>query len=142
MIYEMIMAFIATFTLAVIFDVNRRELIFCGLAGIAAEGVYQAMFNLYSGILLPVITSAAAVTVFARILANLRKSPVTVYLVPGMIPLVPGAGMYNTVFSLLSAEYAEAAETGINTLESAAAISIGIVLVFALPNRVFLKRRQ
>lgn len=150
MIYEMIMAFIATFMLAVIFNVNRRELIFnvnrrelvfCGIAGAAAEGVYQAVSYFSDGIPLPAIISAAAVTVMARSLANLRKSPVTVYLVPGIIPLVPGAGMYNTVFSMISADYAEALEIGIDTMKCASAIAIGIVLIFALPNRLFFKRR-
>lgn len=141
MIYEMIMAFIATFMLAVIFNVNRRELVFCGIAGAAAEGVYQAVSYFSDGIPLPAIISAAAVTVMARSLANLRKSPVTVYLVPGIIPLVPGAGMYNTVFSMISADYAEALEIGIDTMKCASAIAIGIVLIFALPNRLFFKRR-
>lgn len=141
MIYEMIMAFIATFMLAVIFNVNRRELVFCGIAGAAAEGVYQAVSYFSDGIPLPAIISAAAVTAMARSLANLRKSPVTVYLVPGIIPLVPGAGMYNTVFSMISADYAEALEIGIDTMKCASAIAIGIVLIFALPNRLFFKRR-
>ena len=142
MIFDVIMAFTATFMLAVIFNVNRRELIFCGFAGATAEGVYQAVSYASDGIPLPALVSAAAVTVIARSLANLRKSPVTVYLVPGIIPLVPGAGMYNTVFSMISADYAEALEIGIDTLKCAAAIAVGIVLVFALPNRLFLKRRK
>ena len=44
--------------------------------------------------------------------------------------------------SMISADYAEALEIGIDTLKCAAAIAVGIVLVFALPNRLFLKRRK
>ena len=55
MIFDVIMAFTATFMLAVIFNVNRRELIFCGFAGAAAEGVYQAVSYASDGIPLPAL---------------------------------------------------------------------------------------
>ncbi len=140
MINSMINAFVATLALAVIFDVNRKEVVFCGIAGVTAEGVNQLVY-MDGGVALAAFISAAAVTALSRILANLRKMPVTVYIVPGIIPLVPGAGMYNTVFSLLSSKYNDALGTGIVTIETAAAIAIGIVLIFALPNRLFLKRK-
>lgn len=140
MINSMINAFVATLALAVIFDVNRKEVVFCGIAGVTAEGVNQLVY-MDGGVALAAFISAAAVTALSRVLANLRKMPVTVYIVPGIIPLVPGAGMYNTVFSLLSSKYNDALGTGIVTIETAAAIAIGIVLIFALPNRLFLKRK-
>ena len=34
------------------------------------------------------------VTVLARILSIIKKAPVTIYLVTGILPLVPGAGIY------------------------------------------------
>ena len=37
---EMFVAFAATMAFAVIFNVSRSELIFCGIAGLVAEGVY------------------------------------------------------------------------------------------------------
>ena len=40
---EMFVAFAATMAFAVIFNVSRSELIFCGIAGLVAEGVYLFM---------------------------------------------------------------------------------------------------
>ena len=37
---EIFVAFAATMAFAVIFNVSRSELIFCGIAGLVAEGVY------------------------------------------------------------------------------------------------------
>ncbi|MCC8160529.1 MAG: threonine/serine exporter family protein [Oscillospiraceae bacterium] len=139
MIFEMIAAFAAALAFAVIFDVSRSELIFCGLAGLAAEGIYQTAMLIgdRSG---AVLISAAAVTAVSRIFANLRKTPVTVYLIAGIIPLVPGAGMYHTVFNIIASDYVKAMSVGIDTIKAASAIAIGIVLVFALPNRLFFKK--
>lgn len=140
MIFEILVAFAASLAFAVIFDVSQGELIFCGLAGLAAEGVYQVMFSIYNENAAAFLAAAAVVTALARTFANLRKMPVTVYLVSGIIPLVPGAGMYKTVFNIIAADYAAAMYQGINTIKTAAALTIGIVLVFALPNKLFFRK--
>lgn len=140
--FEMVVAFVATLAFAVIFNVSRSELVFCGVAGIVSEGVYQLMISVSVGEPLAILIAAAAVTAVTRSLANLRKMPVTVYLIAGIIPLVPGTGMYKTVYNLISSDYAQAMNVGAYTLKAAVAIAIGIVIVFALPNRIFFKRKN
>lgn len=140
MIFEIIVAFFATLAFAVIFNVSKSELIFCGFAGLIAESVYQIMMYCKNETALAVLLAAVIVTMLSRILANVRKMPVTVYLVSGIIPLVPGAGMYNTVYNIISSDYMTAMSIGVDTIKNAAAIAIGIVLVFAISNSFFLKR--
>lgn len=140
-IFEMIVAFIASFMIAVKCDVSRSELLFCGLGGLTAEGVYQAVIYNGGGKVFAVLAAAAAVTALARILANVRKMPVTTYLIAGIIPLVPGAGMYNTVFNMIASDYTETMVIGFETLKAAAAVAIGIIVVFALPNKIFFKKK-
>ena len=131
---EMFVAFAATMAFAVIFNVSRSELIFCGIAGLVAEGVYLFTLRISDETALAIFVASIAVTVLSRILANVRRMPVTVYLISGIISLVPGAGMYNTV-------YMKAMYTGVDTIKVAVAIAVGIVLVFALPNKMFFKRK-
>lgn len=141
-IFEMFVAFVATLAFAVIFNVNKKELLFCGLSGLAAEGAYQIAMELSETVILSVLISTLVVTSLSRILANLRKVPVTVYLVSGIIPLVPGAGMYNTIYNIISSEYSTALTIGIDTIKIAAVIAIGIIFVFALPNKIFFKLKK
>lgn len=140
--FEMVVAFAATLAFAVIFNVSRSELAFCGIAGIVSEGVYQLMIGGLVGEPLAILIAAAAVTAVTRSFANLRRMPVTVYLIAGIIPLVPGTGMYKTVYNLISSDYVRAMNVGAYTLKAAVAIAIGIVIVFALPNRIFFKRHN
>ena len=134
---EMFVAFAATMAFAVIFNVSRSELIFCGIAGLVAEGVYLFTLRISDETALAIFVASIAVTVLSRILANVRRMPVTVYLISGIISLVPGAGMYNTI----SSDYMKAMYTGVDTIKVAVAIAVGIVLVFALPNKMFFKRK-
>ena len=99
---EMFVAFAATMAFAVIFNVSRSELIFCGIAGLVAEGVYLFTLRISDETALAIFVASIAVTVLSRILANIRRMPVTVYLISGIISLVPGAGMYNTVYNIIA----------------------------------------
>ena len=142
MIFVMFTAFVAAFGFAVIFDVSRSELVYCGIAGLTAEGVFQIMQYIYEEKSVAILAAAVVVTALVRILANVRKTPVTVYLISGIIPLVPGGAMYNTVFNIIASDYVTAIESGIDAVKSASAVAIGIVLVFALPNKLFLRMRN
>lgn len=138
-VFEMFTAFAATLAFAVIFNVSKHELLFCGVAGFTAEGIYHLIGLFFGQNAMAVLIAALAVTILSRCLANIRKVPVTVYLVSGIIPLVPGAGMYSTVYNIISSDYSTAFNVCIDTVKIAAAIAIGIILVFSLPNRLFLK---
>ena len=60
--------------------------------------------------------------------AKYFKKPATVFIIPGIITLVPGAGMYYTMLALIKKDFHEAANTGTETIFIAAAIAIGIIL--------------
>lgn len=138
-IFEMFISFAAVIAFAVIFDVSRSELILCGISGLVSEGVYLIM-SADNGKAFAVLFAALAATALARSLANIRKVPVTVYLICGIIPLVPGAGMYKTVYEIIASDYLHAALDGIDTIKTATAIAVGIFLMFALPNKIFFKK--
>lgn len=62
---------------------------------------------------------------------------VTVFLTGGIFPLVPGAGIYYTVYAFITGDNAAAVFKGVETLKIAGVIALGIVLVLALPKGVF-----
>jgi len=69
------------------------------------------------------------VNIFSEIFARLLKNPVPIFLIPGIIPLVPGAGMYNTMTALIKNNFDTAIKTGIQTLLIAGSIAIALMLV-------------
>ena len=56
----------------------------------------------------------------------------TMFLIPGIIPIVPGGGMYRIIFSMLYETSAEAATNFYNTLLMAGAIALGIFTIDTL----------
>ena len=73
--------------------------------------------------------SAAVVAFYAEVLARLQKRTVTTYLLIGIIPMVPGAGIYHTMEYCIQGNTALFIEEGLHTLGMAGALAIGILVV-------------
>ena len=65
-------------------------------------------------------------------MARVRKTTVTTFLISGLFPLVPGAGMYYTMLAIVHNDLSEALSTGISTLSTAAVMALGILFVSTL----------
>lgn len=77
------------------------------------------------------------VTFISRYLSVLRKMPITVFLIAGIFPLVPGAGIYATMYGVITDDVLAATQKGIETLKIAGVIGIGIAMVLSLPPYLF-----
>lgn len=143
MIGQVIAAIIGTMAFSLLFCVPKKYYIFCGLVGGAGWFLYQLLT-------LKVNMTATEATFFAtvlvillsRFLAVKEKCPATVFMITGIFPLVPGAGIYWTAYYLVMNQLPEALASGFAALKAAIAIVLGIVLVFELPHRVFVWKRK
>ena len=83
------------------------------------------------------VIGSFALTFFSRALASKRKNPVTVYLISGIFPLVPGAGIYYTSYYLIMNDMVSFSQAGLSTIKTAGAIVMGIILGMAFPQSFF-----
>ena len=74
------------------------------------------------------------ISISANILARKRKKPITVFIASGIIPLVPGAGMFQTMYALINGNTKETTKYGLETLQVAGVIAIAIALVITYMN--------
>lgn len=141
MILQIILSFIATVSFAVLFHVPRQQYFFCGLTGACGWLCYLLVTENGGSVVLASFVAAIALTFISRILAVVRKMPITVFLICGIFPIVPGAGIYYTAYYIMMNENALASAKGMETLKIAVAISLGIALVISLPYRLFSKKQ-
>ena len=122
-----------TLSFAILFACPRRTLPYCGLVGAVGWLVYEIVelfgMEAFAASLLAVIP----LTLLARILAMTLRTPVTVFLLSGIFPLVPGAGIYYTAYYFIQGNNALALSNGISTFKVAVALAIGISLVLCVP---------
>lgn len=138
MFIQLIVAFIATISIALLFDVPKIEFFYCGLTGGIGWVVYLLVYEGINSKVLATLAAALTVSFIARIFAVRRRLPVTIFLISGIFSLVPGAGIYYTTYYLLDNKFAEAFDKGVETISIAIAISFGIMIVFFIPQKLFL----
>lgn len=137
MILQIIGAFVGTLLFAVVFNTSKNELFFCGLTGALGWAVYLLSFHFIHGTVVSSFFASFVISLAAQVLARVRKNPVTVFQIAGIFPLVPGAGMYQTLYYVVNEDYNQSIQSFFITLEIAGSIAIGMVLVSSINRLIF-----
>ena len=130
---QMGVAFLSTITFAIIFHTPRKEWLCCGFTGAVGWLVYVVCVHFGLDVATASFFATLALAWFARVFAFWRKAPVTVFLITGIFPLVPGAGIYYTAYYFLRNDRALCTSKGIETLKVAVALALGIAIVCSIP---------
>lgn len=133
-LFQAIAAFVGTVAFCILFSVPIKQYFFCGFGGIVSWLVYYAC-EPFIGAVFATFFATLAIVLYSRIFAIIRKCPVTVFLVCGIIPLVPGSAIYYTAYYFFMDDMAKASHYGLLTFKIAMAIVMGMVVVLALPIR-------
>ena len=128
----LITATISTFGFSILFYVHPRRLPVATLGGTLTCSVYLLAAHFLGGELIPNMLAALVGAGFSEIMARVTKAPVPVYMMPSVITLVPGSKLYETMFGIVTGDYATAATAGMSTLEIALGIAGGIVIASVL----------
>ncbi|MBO4992065.1 MAG: threonine/serine exporter family protein [Firmicutes bacterium] len=132
MLLQFIAGLFATVGYALIFNQPRRHLLATGLAGAAGWLLYLFAVSLGNGPGFSCFLSAFLVTILSQIFARVLKDPVMVFCIPGIMPIVPGAGMYNTMRAFIANDMPRALTVGYTTISMAAAIALGLLAASSL----------
>lgn len=134
MIANMICAFVGTIAFSILYNVPSRFYKFCGFTGMLGWMCYywcsEVIYAPYATFL-----STMVVVLCSRIFAVWRKCPITVFLIAGIFPLVPGAAVYYTAYNFVMNDLQMAVDYGIQALKTAFAIVLGIVFIVSTPIR-------
>ena len=128
---EMVVAFVAVFFIAVTLEAPKRTLRYGALAGGLGWGVYLVGL-LFMDIVAATFMASLFIAWIAHLFARYLKTPVTIYFIPAFITLVPGAGVYQSVYSFINKENALAQQHLVLTLQISGAIALAIFIVDSL----------
>ena len=144
-VISVLAAGVGTFGFGILYHIRGKKLLLATLAGILGWAAYHAAGAFGLSESFRYLVAAAAVTGYSEIFARVEKTPTTTFLAPGVIPLVPGGGLYYSMNYAMKEEWPLFAETALNTLELAAFIAIGIIVetsVSRIFSAVWIKTRK
>lgn len=145
LIMQFVLGFIVTFAFAIFFNAPKKSLIDCSLIGSFGWLVFIFVKNITSDIVLATFVGAVLVGLLSGNSSKRLKMPATVFIYTGVIPLVPGYGMYYTMQNFVTKNYMEGARIGVDTVLQAGAIAMGILIASVFSDsikRVKIQRRK
>ena len=131
MLLQSIFAFCAIIGFSIIIEAPKKCLFVNGVLGMVGWSIYLYIERC-TAVLMATFVSGLVLAIISHILARIIKTPVTTTLIPAILTIVPGAGMYKTVYYLFTADTQQAISSLITTIGAAGAIAIAIFIVDAV----------
>ena len=135
-------ASIGTLGFSMLFSVPWRHLIYSVLGGTVAIVMYLIAGLFTDDVFLMNLIAMMFATAYVEIMARVRKCPVTLYLIPSVVPLVPGSGLYYTMYHMVDGDWNEVIARGKDTLLAALGISMGILIVSVFTDMLTFPRKK
>ena len=122
-------AFLAVYSFAYLIETPKKYVLRAGLVGALGCLVYTIGINTGLGEVLSSFLSALSVAFLSHTFARIFKAPVTLFLIAGILPTVPGTGMYQTVHYIIEGNQKMTAYYLTQTLEIAGVIALAIFVM-------------
>lgn len=128
MIFEqLITSFIATAAFGILFNVPKKSLFKCGLVGMLGWIIYILLANNGVNIVMATLVASFFVAVISQVFAKWFRSPVIIYSVSGIIPLVPGGMAYDAMRHFVENDYNLAINLAAKATMLSGAIAMGLI---------------
>lgn len=128
-VMNFLFAFISTLGWSVHLNAPKKDLVYCSITG-ATGWITYFVLNKYTDN--PIFSNFIAsffITLLSEFFARKLKRPATLYIIPGIITLVPGLSIYNTMLNLIQGEYIVALEIATRVGMISGAIVMGMLIV-------------
>jgi uncharacterized membrane protein YjjB (DUF3815 family) len=142
MFIKSLFALFATLGFGVLFNIKGRNLFFASLGGFLTWYVYLVSVKFSNSDLFGLFIASFIAGFYSELLARILKSPVTTFSICSIIPLVPGGGMYYSMLASVQGNINDFLRTGLNTLSSAGAIAVGILLASSITKVILIISRK
>ncbi len=126
---QCIAGMIGTLGFCLWFNIHGIGLFYCLLGSIFSWLAYSLFGYIGVSEYACYFIAAAIVSLYAEIMARIRKYPATSYLLASLVPLIPGSGVYYAMSAAASGNVELFAEKTISTAAIAGSMAIAILLI-------------
>ncbi len=119
---------IALLGIAVIFDVPPKKLPWAMIGSIISCALMMIGDKFGLDPLITNMIATAVPCVYCEIMARAVKTPTTVFMIPTLLPLVPGSRLYYTMFYLFSGEQTLFMENMLAAVKICTGIAMAIIV--------------
>ena len=129
MAVNLIAALLATAGYCLLMNEPRRLLVPAAVGGMISWGIYLLLKDRIESVFYLLVLVGAATAAYSEIGAKLARAPATLFLIPGLIPLVPGGFAYYAMLALVQNEFDTMRHYALLTGQWAVGLATGISIV-------------
>ena len=126
---QIIAAAAGTLGFALAFNIRGKKVFVAAFGGCLGWVLFLLMGLFLESEVLRYFIASLLVAVYGEVMARLLKTPTTIFSVICLVPFVPGGSLYYTMTNAFSGDLSGFLKSGSNTLQLAAALSFGVVIV-------------
>lgn len=134
-------SFGASFFFALLFSAPKHLLVPAGIVGAVGWEMYQLGLYFDTSVVQASMIGGFFIGIMSHYMTRKFLSPVIIFIVPGIIPLVPGGTAYEAIKNLVLNNYHEAILTMIKVTLISSAIALGL-LIADLLSKVYFKYKK
>lgn len=127
-----VFAFLATAGYSIFFNVPVRLLGWVSSVGGLGWMIYLIGEDYLPSPSVYAFLAAVFVSILGEILARKLRQPAIIIVIPGILPLIPGIGLYRTVYAIMQKNYAQAGSYGLKALSVSIGIAMGVLIISSL----------
>lgn len=127
-IVQIISAIIGTIGFGLYFRVKKKRLLVVTFGGFIAWVVYLLCYHYTYNIFICNMISAIVVSIYSEVIARTLKAPSTVFMLPSLVPLLPGGALYYTMSGIVQGNIGMIGEYGLQTIKTTFGIAFGVLV--------------
>ncbi len=131
-IIQILMGYLGTLGFNILFNLRGKKLWLASFGGLLSWSVVLFLDSWIPSEMIRYFLGSSAGAVYGEVLARAEKTPTTTFLVPSVIPLIPGSALYYTMNYALNRQWVQFGHQAIYTLKLAGALAVGIIAVTTL----------
>lgn len=127
-IIQVIMSLLGSIGFGILFNLRGRRLMLAGLGGMLGWIIYLILYRITGHEVMSYGLATVLTTLYSQAMARIVKSPATLFLVPSVVPMLPGGYLYYSMLYAVSGDWDNFLAEGVLTLSTAAAIAVGMMV--------------
>lgn len=137
-----IAAFIAVVSFCVNLEIPKKHILIVGIVGALGWITYIICdyFNLPN--ILSYFISALVVAILSMILSKVLNAISTIFLIPGILPIVPGIAMYKMIYFLINNDLKESAYQLLQAILITGGIALAIFITESIKGIKIIRKEQ
>ena len=129
MAMNLLTALFSTVGYCLLMHVPRNKIVPASINGMLSWGLYLLLKDHIESVFYLLVVVASFTAAYSEVAAKIAKTPATVFLLPGLIPLIPGGFVYYAMLGLVQNQFDTMRQNALLAGQWAVGIAAGICVV-------------